>query len=604
MAAEKRGDFRLAAVIYAKLLNSYRDAANALLRGGLHFDAAIVFLDRVDDPVAAAQAFESAGHFDRALTLYRRNYEHMRAARLLRRLGDEASALKCYILEAERLALANPGSLAAGDLLLNEAHRPDLAMAHYQKGWDERGTAADALSCLNRLIAMHLNEMGKAKVRAWLGEAEDHLEGLHSSSSSLSFYKTIVGFASDCVPEELSLELRDRALLGASGVFRKAIQSRANPLKQVSEFFGSEEQWPAELASDALHAVKLEWSRLERSSKPSLAVPTGVRALRRYRIGYVGVTAVAFAEAAGIVFMGHSSGAVYGFDPKESRVISIAGPSESRVRWLATDSRARHLAVLTTGQNSRGLVRAYGARPDGSYLCDRALDCETFQRPLIAPVWTTESMSCVGLWDGKVLKILMTSPLAVAARIDSGGGVELPTVATPAAFFGDPEHEGGVFVQEEDSWWWVGPDGRRVEIQGLSWKPSIGEDSPLESPIVSTRAPTPYHFEIAGLAEEGRLFWTMVSREKDTFQVVDQARDWGKRTYRACTLVSIGGVPGLVGVANEQIDWLDPRGGRMQAIRATRAYIHNQIACFHARSTNELIIVCKDGFIARCDVPD
>ena len=45
-----RGDHRRAAFIYGKLLHDYRSAAHALSRGGLHRDAAAIFLAKLDDP--------------------------------------------------------------------------------------------------------------------------------------------------------------------------------------------------------------------------------------------------------------------------------------------------------------------------------------------------------------------------------------------------------------------------------------------------------------------------------------------------------------------------------------------------------------------------
>ena len=45
--AIRRGDYRRAAFIYGKLLRDYRTAANVLMQGGLHHDAAVLF-DRID----------------------------------------------------------------------------------------------------------------------------------------------------------------------------------------------------------------------------------------------------------------------------------------------------------------------------------------------------------------------------------------------------------------------------------------------------------------------------------------------------------------------------------------------------------------------------
>ena len=69
--AAGHGDYRRAAYIYGVLLRDLRMAADTLAAGGLHRDAAILYRDRVNEPTAAAAAFERAGDLDEALRLYR-----------------------------------------------------------------------------------------------------------------------------------------------------------------------------------------------------------------------------------------------------------------------------------------------------------------------------------------------------------------------------------------------------------------------------------------------------------------------------------------------------------------------------------------------------
>ena len=59
---------------------------------------------KLNDRSAAAQAFEAAGEFDRALELYRGSASHERAGDLLRRIGEEDAAVAEYLLAANELA--------------------------------------------------------------------------------------------------------------------------------------------------------------------------------------------------------------------------------------------------------------------------------------------------------------------------------------------------------------------------------------------------------------------------------------------------------------------------------------------------------------------
>ncbi|MFO0956134.1 MAG: hypothetical protein U0800_01565 [Isosphaeraceae bacterium] len=72
-----------------------------------------VFLNRLDDRRSAAAAFEAAGEFDRALGLYRELNEHVTAAELLRRIGEEDEAIRYFQIAAQELAQRPGGRLAA-----------------------------------------------------------------------------------------------------------------------------------------------------------------------------------------------------------------------------------------------------------------------------------------------------------------------------------------------------------------------------------------------------------------------------------------------------------------------------------------------------------
>ena len=91
LKAAEQGDFRRAAYIHGFLLRDDRQAASALQCGGLHHDAAILYLKKMNDLAAAAQAFEAAGEVDRAIELYRQLANHEAAGDLLRRIGDHAA---------------------------------------------------------------------------------------------------------------------------------------------------------------------------------------------------------------------------------------------------------------------------------------------------------------------------------------------------------------------------------------------------------------------------------------------------------------------------------------------------------------------------------
>jgi tetratricopeptide (TPR) repeat protein len=127
-AATARGDYRRAAFIYGKLLRTYQLAAAVLSRGGLHHDAAVLYLEKVGDELMAAREFAAAGEVDQAVALYRPRGEHALAGDVLRQAGEEEAAFAEYQLAATRLA-DDDQNHAAGELMLKRAGRPDTARA-------------------------------------------------------------------------------------------------------------------------------------------------------------------------------------------------------------------------------------------------------------------------------------------------------------------------------------------------------------------------------------------------------------------------------------------------------------------------------------------
>src|SRR5262249_6703652 len=129
-------------------------AAAALERGGLHHDAAILYLQMLGDAAAAARAFEAAGEIDRALDLYVLGNDFVMAGDLLTRAGEPERALEHY-RRAAAAASARGDFLPAGEVLLQRAKRPDLAEVYFRAGWDMRSGSAVSQGCLLHLLDLY-----------------------------------------------------------------------------------------------------------------------------------------------------------------------------------------------------------------------------------------------------------------------------------------------------------------------------------------------------------------------------------------------------------------------------------------------------------------
>ncbi len=122
------GDYRQATFIYGKLLRDFRLAADVLSRGGLHPRRGSPLSrqgwpTRWPPPARSRLPASSTGR----LQLYRQREEHLLAAALLRKTGEEEAAIEEFKLAADQIVRKQQNHLAAGELLHEQAGRTDLA---------------------------------------------------------------------------------------------------------------------------------------------------------------------------------------------------------------------------------------------------------------------------------------------------------------------------------------------------------------------------------------------------------------------------------------------------------------------------------------------
>lgn len=95
------GRHRRAAYIHAELLGDLNSAA-AVLTLGRHFrEAAVLYRDRLNNPIQAARCLEQGGLLQEAAHLYEEQKKFEEAGLLYRRLEDEGEAVRCFELEIE-----------------------------------------------------------------------------------------------------------------------------------------------------------------------------------------------------------------------------------------------------------------------------------------------------------------------------------------------------------------------------------------------------------------------------------------------------------------------------------------------------------------------
>ena len=342
--AADRGDFRRAALIYAKLLGDYRAAAEVLARGGLHREAGILFRDKVRHPDRAAREFEQAGEHDEALRLYREVRLFVDAGDLLRRLGEEEQAVAEYHKAAELAVELRHDFVEAGDLMLKKTGRADLAIGYLARGWDARATALatarNATACACRLIELYALAEDREPFWILLTEAEDWLKEPGWSADAGKFFNAVVECAELPHLRADRGELRDRARLGLALKLQQHARAEATAGTAVADQFGSPGRWSPAVVSDADFALRAALKVRPKGTRP------GGRATALIRLRESEVTAAVQSAHGGDLFVGFRDGSIVWFDPSANESRIVYDQRVETIHGLATDDAGEWLVAL------------------------------------------------------------------------------------------------------------------------------------------------------------------------------------------------------------------------------------------------------------------
>ena len=367
-------------------------AAHALLRGGLHHDAAVLFLAKLDDRRGAARAFEAAGEVDRAVELYRQVGEHVAAGDLLRRVGEEDAALAEYRRAAGRLVAAGAGHLAAGELLLTRPGGPTWRWAYFRAGWARRPAATPSPAPCGSPSSTPRRGGRRGPARRWWTRPTPSSRHRATTTRPASSTTRSARLARLDGLAEVGRAVRDRALLGLAAKLRQLAKPGRGP-DRLPSVLGRQGTWTAAVAQ------RRQLRRLGRHPRPARGTeaagdPASAWA-RRFRVGVGVVTAVASAPESGEVFLGFEGGEVYCFRPERSEVAAVAN-YQLPVAALGVDPSGRSVVVLRAARG-RSPRSARAREPDGSFrllLGTTVADVnEPWLTPVLPGVGTTSSAS-------------------------------------------------------------------------------------------------------------------------------------------------------------------------------------------------------------------
>jgi tetratricopeptide (TPR) repeat protein len=592
--ATRRGDYRRAAFIYAKLLNDFRSAAAALAGGGLHRDAALIYLQMLKDYQAAAREYEAAGEVDRAVDLYRKHGEHALAGDLLRRAGEEERALAEYGLAAARLVETGQGHYQAGELLRTRAQRPDLAQAYYEEGWRQRPTGT-AVSCALRIAEFQAGAGNPGGVVKLVDEAEAFLSQPGNVEPAGHFFNEIARLARTPGLGDVKDDLHDRALQGIAGKLRQSASAAAG---LVPVLLPATSVWSAPQVRDAQAAAGV---------KPLVKKADASCTFVRLHAGLV--RSVCHAPASGDLFVGFESGELVHYHPTTGNVELMYKDHGPVTSLAATQSGSYVIALSQRGQGS-GCLSTFSRSVGYRMAHYRVL--KTPHYAWLCPEIGSDSM--VSVWDGACFRYhrlpdLLTvsvernATVPVERNEPADGNQAVAGLAWPR-----PLSTSVVAFLPSELRFFPSPGAAPLE-HALGWTPAVPYDGEqpfdpeqtqeadlfqLGNAVLAWRIQEPEILEVAGLNVYGNIHVTTIN-VKDPLTLRVSTESWQQHDrYRAVAWVR----PGLLaGVTESGIDWIRVPKGKLQG--RTWAALPRALACFHNQNGRELLVVCGNGTLAR-----
>jgi len=173
-------DYKKAAKVYMNLLQNHYRAAKTLEEGGFYNEAAVIYLKKLKNRSEAAQCYEKAKQYRKAIDLYKELEQKEKVGDLYREINDMKNANAYYQMVADDYV--NNSQMVKGALIYRKKMElPAEAQKVLLKGWEEN---KDAFNCLNNYFA-NISDVKK------LGQEIRHLYEKTTSDQKITYLEAM-----------------------------------------------------------------------------------------------------------------------------------------------------------------------------------------------------------------------------------------------------------------------------------------------------------------------------------------------------------------------------------------------------------------------------
>src|SRR5262249_30983150 len=109
----------------------------------------------------------------------------------------------------------------------------------------------------------------------------------------------------------------------------------------------------------------------------------------------------------------------------------------------------------------------------------------------------------------------------------------------------------------------------------------------------------PPNVDLVGPGKDGSVHSLRFEVDDEVFELVSCRAAMTEGGYLAATQAN----GAVVAVSHTRVDWLSHGSGRLSPCQNVPISLPSAIACFPSPVTQEVLVVCSDGFIARLSAP-
>ncbi len=568
-AAARRGDYRRAAFIYAKLLNDMGAAAHILSQGGLHRDAAHIYEEVLRNARAAANEWQAAGEIDKAVEIYVRLGDDLAAADILYKVGEAERALVHFRNAAQKLA-SQKKYAEAGDLMLKRAQRPDLALTLFQEGWQTRPHAA-ALPCGLALAKHYAQEPDAPRFLQLLDDAQiclapwsdDALVGFLNQMARLS---NCAGLAS------VTDKAQDRCLLAVAEKMRQSSSSSATA-RAASQFFPADTPWPAPVARDAQYAFGL-------GRKPRFQ---GTGPYRLGRLGNSTVRAVCLMPLSGDLFLGFENGEIIHHRLSTGAARTLTKQAQP-IAGLLADAQENNLVALAGSSDDKTHLLFF---PRSLHFSFQSLMQVRTQGPaLLCAGVDNQASPFMGVWAADRCQLYRTDNPSWSQSLPLSPS-DNPVTGIVGSLPSAPEKPWCLLFFQDKAIYWV--DGRVILTVGAPFRP--------ENPPRNTLYQAPLQ---GWLVDQNTLAAQWVTKDAELYTLRLTLNPRGVHCSQPIRLRTGKPVYGIQGCIDHRLVSAAPMPiwDRVEAAWFSQNHLSNPVAAFPL-GNSEALIVEADGTLVR-----